>query len=140
MHLVQFLKIRAEEYGEKPFLLGEETSISYRAFDDITGRLAYGLKKLGVGPGDHIAVLHPNSPQTLLSYYSIIKAGGIVVPINTIYTPREIKFILNNSEAKTLVLHEYFLPVLEEIKGEIPLVKNVIVRKSHATLETVIEE
>jgi len=140
MDLVKFLKIRAEKYSEKPFLFGEGTSISYQAFDEITDRLAYGLEKLGIVQGDHVAVLHPNSPQTLLSYYSIIKAGGIVVPINTIYTPREIRFILNNSEAKTLVLHEHFLPVLEEIKGEIPLVKNIIVRKGHETVETAIEE
>jgi len=140
MDLVRFLKIRAEKYGEKPFLFGEGTSISYRAFDEITGRVAYGLERLGVEQGDHVAVLHPNSPQTLLSYYSVIKAGGVVVPINTIYTPREVKFILNNSEAKTLVLHEDFLPVLEEIKGGIPLVKNIIVRKGHETVETAIEE
>src|SRR5512137_152795 len=112
MDLIRFLKIRAEKYAEKPFLLGEKTSISYRAFDEITDRMAFGLAKIGVHPGDHVAVLHPNSPQTLLSYYSVIKAGGIVVPINTIYTPREIRFILNDSEAKTLLLHEHFLPVL----------------------------
>ena len=138
MDLAKFLKIRAEKYGEKPFLFGEGTSISYRTFDQITNRLADGLEKLGVAAGDHIAVLHPNSPQTLLSYYSIIKAGGIVVPINTIYTPREIKFILNNSEAKVLILHEHFLSVLEEIKSEIHLVKNFIVRRVHETVETAV--
>ncbi len=140
MDLVRFLKIKAEKYGEKKFLLSEEASISYRAFDETTDRIAHGLKELGVAPGDHIAVLHPNSLQTLLSYYSIVKAGGIVVPINTIYTPREVKFILNNSEAKTLILHEDFLPVLDEIKHEIPLVKNIIVRKSDETVEKAIEK
>ncbi len=139
MDLVEFLKTRAEKYGEKLFLFGEETSISYRAFDEITDRIAYGLEKIGVLKGDHVAVLHPNSPQVLLSYYSIIKAGGVVVPINTIYTPREIKFILNNSEAKALILHENFSPMIEEIKKETPLVKNIIIRKSHETIETAIK-
>jgi len=139
MDLVEFLKIRAEKYNNKVLLFGEDTSISYRTFDEITDRMAYGLAKIGVMPGDHIAVLHPNSSQTLLSYYSIVKAGGIVVPVNTIYTPREIKFILNNSEAKALILHENFSPVIEEIKNEIPLIKNIVVRKSHETIETAIE-
>jgi long-chain acyl-CoA synthetase len=138
MDLVEFLKIRAQKYSSKVLLWEESNSITYREFDEMTDRLAYGLKKLGVVPGEHIAVLHPNSSQTLLSYYSIVKAGGIVVPINTIYTPREVKFILNNSEAKTLILHEHFLPVLEEIKHEIPLVKNIIVRKIDETVETAI--
>ena len=87
MDLVEFLKIRAQKYSSKVLLWEESNSITYRAFDEITDRLAYGLKELGVAPGDHIAVLQPNSPQTLLSYYSIVKAGGIVVPINTIYHP-----------------------------------------------------
>lgn len=139
MDLVEFLKIRAEKYNEKIFLFGEESSISYRAFDEITDRIAFGLEKIGVLPGDHVAVLHPNSPQTLLSYYSIIKAGGVVAPINIIYTPREIKFILNNSEAKTLILHESFSSILEEMRNEIPLVKNILVRKNHETIEVAIK-
>jgi len=139
LDLVEFLKIRAEKYNEKIFLFGEESSISYRAFDEITDRIAFGLEKIGVLPGDHVAVLHPNSPQTLLSYYSIIKAGGVVAPINIIYTPREIKFILNNSEAKTLILHESFSSILEEMRNEIPLVKNILVRKNHETIEVAIK-
>jgi len=137
--LVEFLKIRVEKYNEKAFLFGENTSITYRTFDETTDRIAYGLEKMGVSKGDHIAVLHTNSPQTLLIYYSIIKIGGVVVPINTVYTPREIKFILNNSEAKVLILHENFSPIIEEIKSEIPLVKNIIVRRSHETIEMAIE-
>jgi long-chain acyl-CoA synthetase len=137
--LVEFLKIRAEKYNKKAFLFDEDTSISYRSFDEITSRIAYGLEKLGFLPGDHVAVLHPNSAQTLLIYYSIIKTGGVVVPINTIYTPREINFILNNSEAKALILHETFSAMIKEIKGEIPLVKHIIVKKSNETIDTAIE-
>jgi long-chain acyl-CoA synthetase len=140
MDLVEFLKIRAEKYNKKVLLFDEDTLISYQAFDEITDRIAYGLGKIGVLPKDHVAVLHPNSSQVLLSYYSIIKAGGIVVPINAIYTPREIKFILNNSESKVLILHENFLTKIEEIKNGIPLVKNIVVRKSNETMETAVEK
>jgi long-chain acyl-CoA synthetase len=140
MDLAEFLKIRAKKYGEKPFLLGEGTSVSYWEFDEITDKIAYGLEKIGVERGDHIAVLHPNSPQVLLIYYSIIKAGGIVVPINTIYTPREIRFILSNSDAKTLILHDSFLPKIEKIEKEVPLKKDIIARKSDEAIEMVMEK
>lgn len=123
MDLVKFLKMRVQKYGERPVLIGEGTSIRYRTFDRITDRVAYGLAKLGVVPGDHVAVVQPNSPQTLLCYYSIIKIGGVAIPISTIYTPREIKFILNNSKAKTLILHEVFSPKIKEIVNEIPWIK-----------------
>ena len=139
MDLVKFLKTKAEKYRDKPFLLGEHCSISYRAFDEITDRMAYGLERLGVSRGEHVAVLHPNSIQTLLSYFSIIKAGGIVIPINTVYTPREIRFILNNSGANTLILHENYSPIITEIRNQIPLVKNILVRKNHEAIEATIE-
>jgi len=139
--LVKFLKIRAEKYKGKPLLYDESVpeGISYQDFDAITDRIAYGLEKVGLAPGDNVAVLHPNSSQTLLAYYSIVKAGGVVIPINPIYTPREITFILNNSEAKALILHESFIPKIEEIKREIPRVKIFIVRKDSELLETAVE-
>jgi long-chain acyl-CoA synthetase len=140
MDLVQFLKIRAEKYSEKPLLFGEETAISYQAFDEMTDRIAYGLEKMGVRSGDHVAVLQPNSVQTLLCYYSIIKAGGVVIPVNPIYTPREIAFILNNSEAKVVILHESFLPTIKKMRKEIPLVEHFIVREDRGTLEAAIEQ
>lgn len=138
MDLVKFLRDQGVKYKEKALLLGEEGFVSYKAFDEITDRIASGLGKLGVVPGIHVAVLHPNSQQTLLSYYSIIKAGGVVVPINPIYTPREVKFILNNAEVQILILHEAFSPLIEEIKDEITLVRTIIVRKSDETIETAV--
>jgi len=137
VNLVEFLKMRAEKYKGKPLLYDENVpeGISYHDFDAITDRMAYGLEKIGLAPGDHVAVLHPNSAQTLIGYYSIIKARGVVIPINPIYTPREIKFILNNSRAKALILHQSFLSKVQEIKSEIPSVKNFIVRKGSETME-----
>lgn len=141
MDLVQFLKIRAEKYQDRPLLYGREVpdGIGYHTFDVLTDRIAFGLERMGLVPGDHMAVLHPNSPQTLLAYYSIVKAGGVVIPINPIYTPREITFILNNSEAKALILHESFIPKIEEIKKEIPDVTIFIIRKDAERLEEAVE-
>lgn len=141
MDLVQFLKIRAEKYQDRPLVYGREVpdGISYHTFDVLSDRIAFGLERMGLSQGDHIAVLHPNSPQTLLAYYSIVKAGGVVIPINPVYTPREITFILNNSEAKALILHESFIPKIEEIKKEIPGVTIFIVRKDAEHLEEAVK-
>jgi len=67
MDLVKFLRIRAEKYNKRVLLFGEDPPISYRAFDEITHRIAYGLERMGVSRGDHIAVIHPNSPQVPLA-------------------------------------------------------------------------
>jgi long-chain acyl-CoA synthetase len=133
--LIQFLKGQAQKYGNKTFLISDEEVISYKEFDDITDRMAYGLERIGVACGDRVAVLHPNSPQSLLSYFAIIKAGGIVVPINFIYTAREVKYLLNDSESKAIIVHETLSALIDEIKGNTPHLNHVIVRKGTGTVE-----
>jgi len=138
LDLVQLLKIRAEKYKNRPLLYGLEApeGISYQAFDEATDRIASGLEKMGLATRDHIAVLHPNSVHTLLAYYGIIKAGGVVIPINSIYTPREIAYILNNSETKALILHESFASIFEKIRTQLPKIRTCIVRTESENLET----
>ena len=141
MDLIEYLKSQVSRYEKRILLYGTDgTAITYRDFDDITDRIAYGLKRIGIERGEHVAVLHPNSPQTLLVYFGIIKAGGIVVPINTIYTPREIKFLLNNSESKALIVFESFYQNVEAVRAEVPGLKHVIVRKDSETVEEVISK
>lgn len=125
MDLVEFLKIRAERYGSKTFLIGGDVSISYGEFDEITDRMAYGLVQKGFREGDHVAILHPNSPEVLLAYFAIIKAGCVVVPINSSYTPREIAFILKNSDAKGLLLHNKLISKIKSIQERIPSLKTI---------------
>jgi len=135
MDLIEFLKSRADAYTKKILLLDGERTVTYRQFDSVSDHIAYGLGKIGITPGDHVAVLHPNDIEVLCSYYGIIKAGGVVIPVNTIYTPREIEFILSNSEAKALIVHEDLVPVVRKITTDIPALGNVIVRSSSHTVE-----
>lgn len=139
MDLSEFLKRKVEEFGNRTLLIGETGSISYGEFDRKSDRIAYGLEKLGLQRGDHVAVLHPNSPEVLLAYFGIIKMGGVTVPINTMYTPREIKFILENSDAKALLLREDFFPRVEPIRSEIPRLTRLLVRRDGETMEAALE-
>jgi len=133
--LVQFFKERVRRYDSRVLIHGEEGPITYREFDAITDRIAYGLGLLGIVPGDHVAVLHPNSAQTLLAFFAIIKAGGVVVPINPMYTPREVEHILNNSEATMLIIHEDFSSLVDQIKGDTPSLNRIVLRRPTETVE-----
>ena len=140
MNLIEFLKTRVDSHADRVLLLDRDRVVTYREFDSATDRIAYGLEKRGILPGDHVAVLHPNSIEVLLTYYGIIKAGGVVVPVNTIYTPREIEFILSNSDAKALVVHGDFVPAIRNIRSDVPALRNVIVRGTHTTVEQSLED
>ncbi|HYB19758.1 MAG TPA: long-chain fatty acid--CoA ligase [Thermodesulfobacteriota bacterium] len=126
MNIADFIKARAKEFGNKIFLWEKKNSLTYKEFDQVTDRLAAGLQSLGLKKQDHAAVLFPNSMDTLLSYFSVIKAGGTAIPINPLYTPREIAFILNNSESQFLLAAQQFQKAIAEIHPQIPGLKRNI--------------
>ncbi|MHB8773406.1 MAG: class I adenylate-forming enzyme family protein [Syntrophales bacterium] len=136
MDLPQFLKQQVRPYGNRVLIHGDEGAITYREFDAITDRIASGLERLGIQPGDHVAVLHPNSAQTLLAFFAIIKAGGVVVPINPLYTPREATYLLADSEATVLITHEDCSPLVDEIRGNAPRLKHIVLRRRTVTVES----
>lgn len=129
VNLIHFIKERAKEFPDKVFLWEDKNSLTYREFDLATDRLAGTLQSLGFEKGDHGAVLFPNSLDTLLCYFSVIKAGGTVIPINSLYTPREIAFILNNSEAKFLFSAGQFQKTIEGIRPQVPTLTLTVFRE-----------
>ncbi|MGB9699082.1 MAG: long-chain-fatty-acid--CoA ligase [Thermodesulfobacteriota bacterium] len=131
MNLIDFLKERVKQFGNKILFRQGEVSITYKEFDSITDQMAAALQALGLTKGEHVAVLFPNSLDTLLSYFSIIKAGGTVIPINPVYTPREMAFILSNSEAKILLAAAPFRERIQEIKHQTPFLSRIIFREEN---------
>ncbi|MBM4330527.1 MAG: long-chain fatty acid--CoA ligase [Deltaproteobacteria bacterium] len=129
MNLIEFIKGLVKEFRKKVFLREGEISLTYGEFGRGTDRLAAALQILGLKKGDHAAVLLPNSLDTLLCYFSIIKAGGTVIPINSLYTPREIAFILHNSEANFLLSTVQFQKTIEGIQPQAPALGRTIFRE-----------
>lgn len=127
--LIEFIKERAKEFANKVFLWEKKYSLTYREFDRVTDRMAAALQSLGLKKGDHGAVFFPNSLDTLLCYFSVIKAGGTVIPINPLYTPREVAFILNNSETKFLLSAGPFRKIIEGIRPQAPTLAWAVFRE-----------
>ncbi len=135
MDLKQLLGQRAAAHPHKVFLIGEFGPLTYAEFDQASDRLAARLLELGLGPGDRVALLHPNSSQLFLAYYAIVKAGAVVVPINPVYTPREIAYILDDSGAVGLLVHESLEDGARQALGQAPGVEAVLVRRAGQTME-----
>jgi acyl-CoA synthetase (AMP-forming)/AMP-acid ligase II len=95
--------------------------LTYAQFDARVNRLANALARLGIGRGDHVALLQYNYPETLESMFACFKAGCAVVPINFRLHPNEYAFIVDHSEAKALILSGEFnddvLAIRDRIRG-----------------------
>lgn len=101
--------------------------VTYGELDAAVSKFANGLKKLGLEKGDHIALLLGNSPQFIIALYGAMRAGISTIPVNPIYTPNEIQYILENGDVKAVVALDMFVPFVDAVDAHLPKVEHYII-------------
>jgi len=129
--LQQLLEESARRFPDRtaiifPGRFGDSYQLSYRELNQQANRLANALIDLGVNKGDRVALLMPNCPQFVISCYAVLKAGGIVVATNPLYSPREMEYQLKDCSAETIILLSLFYRTIAELKGRTSL-RNLVV-------------
>jgi long-chain acyl-CoA synthetase len=114
-NLAVILSETARSSPDKPVATFTGGQLTYRQLDQASDRLAASLTAIGIKPGDPVALQLPNIPQFLVSYFGILKAGGIVVPLNVMLKAPEVAFHLGDSGARVLITWEGILA--EAAKG-----------------------
>lgn len=97
-----FLDEAARRCPEREAILFQSERYTYRQVAELTDRLASALVRLGVRKGERIGILMPNSPEFILAYFAILKAGAAVVATNPLYTPPEIAHQVNDAGVETI--------------------------------------
>ena len=120
MTLSTLLSERARKDPKKLCIKFEGKKLSYSEVDNLVTLSAGGLKAIGLKPGERAAILMGNCPQYIISYFAILRAGGIAVPINTFLTPDEITYILRDCESEILICDETYSSHGEKIKKKLP--------------------
>ena len=101
--LDELLRRSAEKHPNATAIIFEGFKMTYKELDEAVSRLATALQDLGVQKGDKVAIYLPNCPQFVISYYAILRVGGVVTAVNPLYTERELEYQLNNAEAVGIV-------------------------------------
>ncbi len=104
-----------EQAPDQTALIFADIEISYSKLSESVRRLAAALGQRGITKGDRVAIMLPNVPHFVISYYAILAAGAIAVPINFIHTEAEIEHQLNDSGAKLLILWQGFYHQIDSI-------------------------
>lgn len=104
----------------------DQKRYTYRVFRQRIGRLASALGALGVGHGDTVAMMDWDSHRYLESYFAVPMMGAVLMTVNVRLSPEQIAYTLNHSNANTLLVNAEFLPVLEQIRGQIESVKRFV--------------
>lgn len=113
-----------KKYGNKTALVFYGRKISFKELEEQVNRFAHALWDLGVKKGDRIALYLLNSPQYIISYFGALKAGATVTPISPVYTSIEVKYQLEDSEARYMVCQDILYENVEKAK---PNLKELIV-------------
>ncbi|WP_423923324.1 long-chain-fatty-acid--CoA ligase [Frigoribacterium sp. 2-23] len=96
---------------------GRETT--YRQLGDQVSRVAEGLRRLGVGRGDRVALLLPNSPQHVVAFYAVLRLGAVVVEHNPLYTDRELRHLFEDHGAKVAIAWDKLTDRLNDLPSDI---------------------
>ena len=126
MTLSALLSERAKKTPDKICIRYENRRLSYSETDRLVSRVAGGFKALGLKSKVRAAILMENCPEYIISYFAILRAGGVAVPVNTFLTPHEITYILEDSGCGMLIYSSGFISHIESIKKSMPDLKTVV--------------
>lgn len=119
--LTDLIADSVQRYPEHTALefFGRETS--YAALGSQIDHAAEGLRRLGVKPGDRVALVLPNCPQHVVAFYAILRVGGIVVEHNPLYTPRELRHQFEDHRARVAIAWDKTVPTLQDFPTDLAL-------------------
>src|SRR4051812_44895058 len=125
--LPELLRVRAGELGDARFVRDAHQAWTYAEFADRVAQVAAGLRARGVGEGDVVGVVLPNSPHYLEVWWAILWLGATFNPVNPALTSREAVGILSDSGAVCVVCSPEARDGLEEHRAELPALREIIV-------------
>lgn len=126
MSLGNMLAESAAKYAERVAVIHGDRRITYRELERAACALANHLRSEGLGKGDKVALMLPNCPEFIIAYFGVQKMGGVAVTLNVQSTSYELRYLLENSDAKCLITQGSLARRFEEIRAELPLCGHLI--------------
>jgi long-chain acyl-CoA synthetase len=124
--LFHFLEESARKYPDRACTIFKGAVISFKEMNEITDRLAAALADLGVKKGDRVGIFMPNTPQFVMAYFGILKAGGVVVATNPLYTPPEIAYQANDAGIEIMFVMTNFYKTIKAAQPNTKIRKMIV--------------
>ena len=115
-----------KHHGENPALRFQDQELTYKQLLQAGNRVAHALRKSGVEPNTPVALLMSNCLEFIISDMGLNLAGGTKIPLNDMLGEKEIKYILQDSEAKVAIVGANFLKIISKIKEDLPKLETII--------------
>src|SRR5690349_1680127 len=124
--IFHFLEEAARKYPDRPCTIFKGAVISYKEINALSDHMAAALVEMGVKKGDRVGIFMPNTPQFVIAYFGILKAGGVVVAVNPTYPVDEILTPVNDANIEIMFTLSRFYGKLKAVREKSKL-KRIIV-------------
>ncbi|HZU66263.1 MAG TPA: long-chain-fatty-acid--CoA ligase [Ktedonobacteraceae bacterium] len=123
---LDFLRRARRLYPDREAVVDGDLRLTYAEFGKRCDRWSAALQQLGVGKGDRVAYIAPNTHAQLESFYAVPQIGAVLVPINYRLIASDFAYIIQHSGAKVVCVHSDYLDVVEGIRHELPEVRHFV--------------
>lgn len=118
MSLTELFKQSVGKYGNHTAVTFYHQTYTYSQLYHYINNVASGLSKLGIQKGDRVALMLPNCPYYPISFYASLLCGAAIVQVNPMYKSDELRYVLNDSNAKCMIVLDSLFPIAESILEE----------------------
>ena len=130
---LDFLRRAGKLYGGRLAVVDGECRLTYAQFRERCDRWTAGLAALGVGKGDRVATISPNTHQHLEQFYAIPQRGAVIVPMNYRLAADDFVYMTAHSGAKVICVHPDYLDLIDAARARMPTVKHFIALEGEKT-------
>jgi fatty-acyl-CoA synthase len=127
-----FLRRAAKLYPNKTAIIDGDATFTYREYQERSNQLGHALLSLGIGKGDRVCILSPNSHYFLESYYGVTQIGAILVPLNYRLVASDHEYIINHAGVKAVLVDYEYTKVVDDIRPTMTSVEHWIVADPRA--------
>ena len=128
------LKALIEEKGtkndSKSFMFYKDRIVSYREMHESSNTIAHNLRKLGIKKVDNFIVFLVNSPEFIMIWFALAKIGAVMVPLNTALRRLDLAYIIEDSEADTIIMESDLLKNYQEVRDQFNLQREILIAEN----------
>ena len=129
----KILEDKCRANAGKVALMTPHERVTYDQLDERVNRVGNALEALGVGKGDKVCLMLPNIPEFLYTWWGNAKLGGVTVPLNTALKGEGLSYLINHSDAETLVVSRRYMSAIAEIRDSLRHLRHLIVLADEST-------
>ncbi|HUN33783.1 MAG TPA: long-chain-fatty-acid--CoA ligase [Trebonia sp.] len=123
---VEFARRTRRLHGARPAVVDGDLRLTYEQFFDRCDRWSATLQGLGVGPGDRVATIAPNTHAQLEAFYAVPQLGAVLVPLNYRLTADDFVYMINHSGTTVVCVHSDYLDAVDGVRDQMPVVRHFV--------------